>query len=186
MAIGLGYFPAARFPLIGAGMVAAGLVICQLLAHYYGHQDLFPYSSIYNCAKHAPEYVFFRISVIGGATLFLLTWLINFAFIHEVCPKANGFSAIVTFLGIGSSLIQMLAAATIDTGVENYRWVIQTKNAFAFVSGIAITANTILFMIVRKLNGGVKKSGVQLKLILNIVLVVIAMITYDLIGGESP
>lgn len=49
-----GYFPAARFPLIGVGMIAAGLIICQLLANFYGHEDLFPFSSIYNCAKHAP------------------------------------------------------------------------------------------------------------------------------------
>jgi hypothetical protein len=115
-----------------------------------------------------------------------LTWLINYAYIHEVCPRANGFSAIVTFLGIGASLIQMLAAATIDTGVENYRWVIQTKNAFAVVSGSALTMNTILLFIVRKLNGGVKKAGVEIKLVINVILIVIGAITYDLVGGESP
>ena len=37
MAIGLGYFPASRFPLLGAGLVAAGLIICQILAYSFGH-----------------------------------------------------------------------------------------------------------------------------------------------------
>ena len=37
MAAGLGYFPAQRFPKLGAALVLAGLVICQILAYYYGH-----------------------------------------------------------------------------------------------------------------------------------------------------
>ena len=61
-------------------MVLLGLVICQLIAYYFGHQELFPHSSIYHCARHAPEFVWFRITTICGATLFLLSWLINFAF----------------------------------------------------------------------------------------------------------
>lgn len=186
MTIGLGYFPASRFPLLGAALVAAGLIICQIVAYYMGHEELFPQSSIYLTARHAPEYVFFRISVICGATLFLLTWLINFAFFNEVCPKANVFSGIVTFVGIAASLTQMLAAATIDTGNENAHWVYDSKTVFAILSGAAIVLNTGLSMYVRRLNKGVKKGGVQIKLVLTVVLLVFGYQAYILIGGESP
>lgn len=186
MTAGLGYFPAQRFPKLGAALIFFGLIVCQLLAYYYEHEELFPQSSIYLCAKHAPEYVFFRISVICGATLFLLTWLVNFAWINEVCPKVNILSGVVTFVGIAASLTQMLAAATIDTGKENFKWVIETKNAFAILTGVAMLLNTILMAVVRRTNKGVKKMTVQLKAVLTAVLALLGYQAYVIIGGESP
>ena len=83
-------------------------------------------------------------------------------------------------------MMQMLAAATIDTGLENITWVTETKVVFAFLIGLAIVLNTILSIYVRRVNNGIKKSGVQVKIVLTIVLLVFGYQAYILIGGESP
>lgn len=73
----------------------------------------------------------------------------------------------------------MLAAATIDTGVENFVWVLQTKNAYAMFTGITLTLNTLLYMLVHKINKGVKRTGNTIKILLNAIIILIGYVAYE-------
>jgi hypothetical protein len=53
-------------------------------------------------------------------------------------------------------------------------------------SGIALTLNTLLYMLVHKINGGVKSSGNTIKIFLNAILIVIGYVAYENPSGESP
>lgn len=65
------------------------LLLIYLQSQYYAHEPPFPHCWISDCAKHYPQFIFFRIATISGPMLIILGWLTNHFFIRHISREAS-------------------------------------------------------------------------------------------------
>lgn len=185
------FSPGLFFKLVSTA-IGVTLPIIYYIAQYYGHEPPFPKCWISDCAKHYPEFVFFRISTISGGVLIVLGWLTNHFYLKSICKEAafrldKYLPQIPLILGMIGGMMLMGSTANLDTGKQSSNWHTFCASRFFLFTVLALIFNTVLYYIVHSKIGKVRTANLYFKLVMlgAIVLQLYISATYGEFDAET-
>jgi len=170
-----GKFPAYIFALVGSLSAIISIVVCYEIAVRKGHEQRWPHTYISNTARHYPEFIYFRIATISGAVMTILSYLVNYIWMHSI-SRESGFNIrkyypkVPLVAGITSTLCLFVSTATIDTGIMDMNIHVKAAGNFFIFSIISCITNTLICWAIYKKTSKITTISLTIKIIFSILL----------------
>lgn len=169
----IGGFSASAIPYFTAAAVGLAIVVCEVLAVRYGQEKPFPRATISATADHYPSYLVFRIATECGATLLIMTWILNYFMLHSRCSKAGRFlPQLSVLLGCAGAVALMGSTATLDTGKHNTKWHVRCASSFFLLSIMACLYNTLVCCLIQRISNCFSRGSMIVRYALSALLAV--------------